>query len=128
MAQEHNDEIDFDQILASGFDWIGPADVLKALGHPCRLQIVAILAGGEMHVSGLAERLSERQATVSQHLSILRLHSLVERSRANGYMMYRLAQPGLTELLKCVVRCHGRGDESPAPARAPVHPDEHQRT
>lgn len=128
MEQDYTDEIDFDQILASGFDWIGPADVLKALGHPCRLQIVAILTGGEMHVSGLAERLCERQATVSQHLSILRLHSLVERSRANGFMMYRLAQPRLPELLKCVVRCHARGDESPAPARPLVPNDDHLTT
>jgi ArsR family transcriptional regulator len=128
MEQDYTDEIDFEQVLASGFDWIGPADVLKALGHPLRLQIVAILTSGEMHVSGLAEHLSERQATVSQHLSILRLHGLVDRTRANGYMMYRLAQPRLPELLRCVVKCHGTGDDASTSPRPQAYHDDHPRT
>ena len=73
------------------------ADILKALAHPVRLQIIAILCEGEENVNGLAERLAVKQAIVSQQLRILRMSGLVGVTRENGFSCYRLAEPRLHE-------------------------------
>lgn len=81
------------------------AQILKAIAHPLRLRLVAILAGGSMNVSDLSEKLRTGQAKVSQQLRILRLHKLVAASRENGYAFYRLAEPHLKTILGCLEDC-----------------------
>ncbi len=80
------------------------AEVIKALGHPLRLRLVAILCDDE-HVTGLSELLGVQQSVVSQQLRILRIQGLVEVSRENGFAYYRLAEPRLRELIRCVEGC-----------------------
>jgi ArsR family transcriptional regulator len=82
------------------------ADVLKALAHPARLRIVAALCEGEESVIGLAGRLGMPQAIVSQQLRILRMSGLVAAERSGGFARYRLAQPRLRQLVKCLEGCH----------------------
>lgn len=49
------------------------SSMLKTLGHPVRLKIIAgLLQGHECNVNQIVETLSLPQSTVSQHLSILR--------------------------------------------------------
>ena len=60
------------------------AGVTKALGHPTRLRIVALLCEGDMHVGSLAEALGSPQAIVSQQLRILRMSGLVSVARVDG--------------------------------------------
>ncbi len=81
------------------------ADVLKALAHPLRIRIVAILCEGEENVSGLAERLGAGQAIVSQQLRILRSHGLVAASRAQGFSRYRIVEKNLHGLVRCMEKC-----------------------
>jgi len=82
------------------------ADVLKAVAHPLRLRIVALLCAGEQHVSGLVEALGAAQPLVSQQLRILRSQGLVEATREDGFAFYRLAEPALRELVCCMEKCH----------------------
>jgi DNA-binding transcriptional ArsR family regulator len=82
------------------------ADVLKALAHPARLGIVAILCEGEESVIGLAERLDLKQAIVSQQLRILRMSHLVAATRQAGFARYALVEPRLRDLVKCLEGCH----------------------
>jgi ArsR family transcriptional regulator len=81
------------------------AEILRAVAHPLRLRIVAILCGGEQHVNGLAELLGARQAFVSQQLKILRMANLVAVVRRQGHSMYSLAEPHVEELVGCMGRC-----------------------
>lgn len=81
------------------------ADILKAIAHPLRLRIVAILSEGDAHVGALAERLEVKQPIVSQQLRILRMRGLVEAKRDNGLAVYHLAEPHLRNLLSCVHGC-----------------------
>jgi DNA-binding transcriptional ArsR family regulator len=85
------------------------ADILKALAHPARLRIVAALCEGKESVIGLAERLDLKQAIVSQQLRILRMCSLVEATRENGFSLYGLAEPRLRELVACLDGCRREG-------------------
>jgi ArsR family transcriptional regulator len=81
------------------------AEVLRAVAHPLRLRIVALLCGGERHVNALAGELAAPQAIVSQQLRILRGRGLVAATRENGFARYRLAEPALRDLVCCMERC-----------------------
>ena len=81
------------------------AEVLKAVAHPLRLRIVALLCRGALHVDGLAQALDEPQPIISQQLRILRLHSLVAVERKQGFAFYRLAEPALRDLVECMEKC-----------------------
>lgn len=81
------------------------AAMLKALAHPLRLRIVAILASREEHVNAMAEHLGVRQSVVSQHLRILRMSDLVSARREDGLAIYRLTLDSLVQLVSCIERC-----------------------
>jgi ArsR family transcriptional regulator len=81
------------------------AEVLKALAHPLRIRIVAILCDGDENVTGLAERLDVPQAIVSQQLRILRSHGLIAATREGGFATYHLVETNLRSLVKCMERC-----------------------
>jgi ArsR family transcriptional regulator len=81
------------------------AEVLKAVAHPLRIRIVALLCGGEHHVNGLAGELDAPQPIVSQQLRILRARGLVTATRENGFARYRLAEPALRDLVCCMEKC-----------------------
>jgi DNA-binding transcriptional ArsR family regulator len=81
------------------------AEVLKAVAHPLRLRIIALLCDDDEHVNGLAERLRAPQPIVSQQLRILRSHGLVAATREDGFARYRLEEPALRELVCCMERC-----------------------
>ena len=85
------------------------ANILKAIAHPVRLAIIALLVDEEgMHVNALAERLVLKQPLVSQQLRILRMHGLVGAERKNGTATYRLVQAHLADLVRCMENCLGR--------------------
>jgi DNA-binding transcriptional ArsR family regulator len=82
------------------------ADILKALAHPLRLRIVALLCDEALHVNALAERLDASPAIVSQQLRILRLEHLVEAEREDGLSHYRIVEPRLRTIVRCIDGCH----------------------
>lgn len=75
------------------------ASVMKALGHPVRLQIVAVLQQGEACVCHLEAVLGLRQAYISQHLMRLREAGLVVDNREGMNVYYALADEGIVRLL-----------------------------
>jgi ArsR family transcriptional regulator len=81
------------------------AEILKAVAHPLRLRLVALLCEREETVGGLARALAAPQAIVSQQLRILRMHRLVAATRGQGFATYQLREPRLRELVRCVEGC-----------------------
>lgn len=81
------------------------SEVLRAVAHPLRLRIIALLCREETHVGALAAALEAEQAIVSQQLRILRMSRLVDVTRTGGQARYRLAEPHLRELLRCLESC-----------------------
>jgi DNA-binding transcriptional ArsR family regulator/YHS domain-containing protein len=73
------------------------AQLLKALAHPRRLEIIQLLRDQEMNVSDIYEMLDLPQANISQHLMILRDAGVVETQRAGKQVIYRLAHPKISE-------------------------------
>jgi ArsR family transcriptional regulator len=81
------------------------AEMLRAVAHPLRLRIIALLCREETNVGELATRLAAAQAIVSQQLRILRMSRLVDVTRGGGEARYRLAEPHLRDLIRCMESC-----------------------
>ncbi len=67
------------------------AQICKALADPKRLLILNELRDGEKTVGDLAKSLELPQATVSQHLAILRQRALVYSRRHGVNVFYTIA-------------------------------------
>ena len=73
------------------------AELFKLFSHPDRIRLVEELRGGEQVVSFLGERLDLPGTRVSQHLSLLRAHRIVEERREGRHVYYHLTNPDLAE-------------------------------
>ena len=69
------------------------AEILKVLGHPIRLKIVAGLCARECNVKHIWECLGLPQATVSQHLALLKNKGIIEGARDGVEVHYRVVHP-----------------------------------
>ncbi len=67
-------------------------NLLKALAHPVRLRIVAMLRGGELCVCQLTAVLDLAASTVSAHLADLKRAGLVEERKKGRWVFHRLAE------------------------------------
>ncbi len=72
------------------------ADLLKALAHPTRLQIVMELLKGTKCVTDIQEILPASQANISQHLTVLRHARLVDFAQDGSQRCYYVSRPKLT--------------------------------
>jgi DNA-binding transcriptional ArsR family regulator len=64
--------------------------LFKALADPTRAQILTHLAGGDLCVGALAQRLGVTHSAVSQHLRILREAGLVDGDKRGYWVHYSL--------------------------------------
>lgn len=69
------------------------ADLLKALAHPTRLQIVMELLKGTKCVNDIQEILPASQANISQHLTVLRHAGLVDFAQDGAQRCYYVSRP-----------------------------------
>jgi ArsR family transcriptional regulator, arsenate/arsenite/antimonite-responsive transcriptional repressor len=88
------------------------ARLAKALGHPARVAIVRMLAeGGECVCGDIVSRLPLAQATVSQHLKVLKQAGLIQGEIDPPRVCYCI-QPETLKRLQTLV-----GDIGPAARR-----------
>lgn len=66
------------------------AEILKVLGHPVRLKIVAGLMSQTCNVKKIWECLQLPQATVSQHLALLKNKGVIEGRRDGVEVFYHV--------------------------------------
>jgi ArsR family transcriptional regulator len=73
------------------------AELCKTLANPIRLEILSMLRDGKKSVSELAALTGVRQATVSQHLAVLRQKGVVSTKREGINVYYNVANPKITK-------------------------------
>ncbi len=66
-------------------------DLLKALGHPIRLRLVAMMRSGELCVCQMTAVLDLAASTVSAHLADLKRAGLVQERKSGRWVLHRLA-------------------------------------
>jgi len=75
------------------------ADLLKALANETRLMILCSLAGQEMSVGELNQKVRLSQSALSQHLAILRRDKLVQTRRKSQTIFYSLADTRSSKII-----------------------------
>ncbi len=75
------------------------ARTAKALAHPTRIELLELIAQGDISVETLAQRASTNVTNASAHLQILRRARLVETRREGNRVYYRLAGEDVTQLI-----------------------------
>lgn len=75
------------------------ADIFQALAHPTRIAILELLSSGELSAGVLIEKLGLEQATVSQHLAVLRTKQIVSNRRVGNQVFYSVRDPIIIEVL-----------------------------
>jgi len=76
------------------------AELLKALGHPVRLQILCDIVCGDCNVNGLVEKLSLPQSTVSQHLALLRNRGIITPHKDGVRTCYQITDQTVLKILQ----------------------------
>jgi DNA-binding transcriptional ArsR family regulator len=93
---------------------------IRALASPNRLRIVQLLRTGPHEVNEIARHLGAAQATVSQHLALMRAAGLVEANRDGRLVRYRLADPEIGDacdvMRRTIARRHAVDPRAPGDA------------
>ena len=78
---------------------------LKAMADPTRLQILQLLAAGELCVGELVAHLGCTQANVSKQLGVLRAAGLVRPRREGMNVYYAIEEPAALEVCHLMCGC-----------------------
>lgn len=81
------------------------AELLKALAHPKRLEIIHLLRDRSLTVGEIQAMLDLPQANLSQHLTLLRHAKVVTTKKKGKQIFYKLSHGNFikaSDLLRCV--------------------------
>ncbi len=78
------------------------AEVLKAVGHPVRLQIIELLETTEMCVGDIVAALGGKQAITSQQLNMMKDKGVLNCRRNGTKVYYRIEDQNVVRLLHCI--------------------------
>lgn len=81
-------------------DFKETSGILKALGHPARLEIVHNLMKDECNVDNMVKRLGIPQSTVSQHLRILQDRGIISPRKQGVITCYRVVDQRVREIVE----------------------------
>jgi ArsR family transcriptional regulator len=80
-------------------NYIREAEILKTIGHPVRLKIIEGLIECECCVKNIWTALGLPQATVSQHLALLKNRNIVSAERKGVTMCYSVSDETVIRLM-----------------------------
>jgi DNA-binding transcriptional ArsR family regulator len=89
-------------------------ELFKALAHPTRRRIVAMLRDGPMASGDIAERFDMSWPTVTGHLNALKSAGLVETEKAGTSVRYRLNISAAEEAVAFLMDLTRAGEAEPA--------------
>jgi DNA-binding transcriptional ArsR family regulator len=92
-----------DYVLVADTDYAPAAELLKALAHPLRLQVLVLLCEGPRCVHELVEATGVAQPLVSQHLRVLRAASVLSAERRGREMAYSIVDDHLVHIVRDAV-------------------------
>lgn len=90
--------------MENRIDYERQAELLKALSHPIRLEIVhGLLSAGCRNVRCMENRTGISQSCLSQHLQRLRAAGIVEAERAGNERYYRVTSEEAAALVSALM-------------------------
>ena len=101
------------KIRLTELDALGQAaECLRTLAHPHRLRMVQMLLQGNYTVSELAESCELPTAMASEHLRLMQRCGFLASEKKGRKVYYRVVEPHLKNILKCVEARFGVGPAS----------------
>lgn len=88
------------------------AECLRTLAHPHRLRMVQMLLQGDFPVGDLAEACGLPSAMASEHLRLMQRCGFLTSEKDGRKVYYRVAEPHLKNILKCIEERFGVGTSS----------------
>ena len=73
------------------------AETFKIIAHPDRIRLIEELRADEKDVNTLSQILDLPGPRVSQHLSLMKAHRIVEERRDGRHHYYHLSQPEIAD-------------------------------
>ncbi len=92
--------------------------MLKVIAHPARIRILDELTKGVKCVSDFEEFLEISQPNISQHLSLMRTHGIIDYYMDGRLRCYFLVDPIIPDILTLLKKDYQ--ESLPAPACCPV--------
>ncbi|NMB54718.1 MAG: helix-turn-helix transcriptional regulator [Leptolinea sp.] len=86
--------------------------LLTLIGQPARIQILLVISGQDACVCHFEAVLGMRQASISQHLMVLRKAGLVSTHRDGRNIFYHLMHPEVIDVLREAGKLSGINDET----------------
>jgi DNA-binding transcriptional ArsR family regulator len=103
-------------MLTNVFNQIHPEEeiskLLSLIGQPARIQILLVISEQDACVCHLEAVLGTRQASISQHLMVLREAGLVTSNREGRNIFYHLEHPEVIGILRQAAELTGFTHES----------------
>ena len=93
-----------DMPFESEIDYDRESEILKVLGHPIRLKIVAGLISQACNVKKIWECLGLPQATVSQHLALLKNKNIIIGRREGVEVYYQVTSPEAIRIVTALLQ------------------------
>ena len=78
------------------------AEIMKAVAHPVRLQIIELLEKREMCVGDIVDALRGKQAITSQQLNMMRDKGVLSCRREGAKVYYSIENKNVIKLLHCI--------------------------
>ena len=78
------------------------ASCLRVISHPVRLQIIQLLMEREHSVGEISETCEIPHNVASTHLKLLERCKFLENTRDGRTVYYRVTEPHLEDLLRCM--------------------------
>jgi DNA-binding transcriptional ArsR family regulator len=85
-------------------------EVFKALSHPARRRMVAMLRDGPLASGDIASRFDMAWPTVTAHLAALKAAGLVEAEKDGASVRYRLVISAVEEAVAFMMELMGTGE------------------
>ncbi|MBN1532692.1 MAG: winged helix-turn-helix transcriptional regulator [Spirochaetes bacterium] len=77
-------------------------EVLKSIAHPIRMKILCYLMDGEKNVSEIEQQFGSTISNISQHLTILRKASIINRRKEANFMFYSIRDRSVLSLMESI--------------------------
>jgi DNA-binding transcriptional ArsR family regulator len=84
--------------------YMNESEILKAISHPVRLQIINLLLMGipkdACSVNSIQKELNIPQPTISQHLQVLKSHGIIDGEKEGVKVCYRVVDKRVAKILQ----------------------------
>lgn len=82
---------DIFELIGRGESIRQASTAMQAMAHPVRLKILCLVGNQELPVLEIVEAVGTSQSNISQHLSVLKSHGILDSRKDGNRVLYRVA-------------------------------------